>query len=150
MMENIPTKSLKVRATMERDTGYIADGGDYSRLLVGISSTVLTDETLMPLLIDNINVANTISSNQHCDIIPESLSDKGLGWGGDDPQKGSELRRWRSVSHCVRSTLYYHVIKKIGEVFSRKIVQHITQDDFRESEITEQVHLFDEQLAVLL
>ena len=74
MKESIPDELLRVCATMERDAGYVADAGDY-RLLAGIS-TALTDETLLPRLIDNVNIANTTSRNRHCDITPESLSDK--------------------------------------------------------------------------
>ena len=61
-------------ATMEIDAGYIEDGGDY-RSLLGIS-TALTDETLLPHIIDSVNIANNTSKNQHCDILPESLSEK--------------------------------------------------------------------------
>ena len=59
---------------MERDAGYIEDGGD-QRLLAGIS-TALTDETLLPRIVDCIHIANTTSRNRHCDISPESLSEK--------------------------------------------------------------------------
>ena len=59
---------------MERDAGYIEDGGD-QRLLAGIS-TALTDETLLPCIINSVHIANTTSRNRHCDISPESLSGK--------------------------------------------------------------------------
>ena len=74
MKENVPVEGLRVCATVERDTGYIADGGDY-RLSLGIS-TALKDETLFPRIIDCVNIANTTSKNQHCDISPKSLSEK--------------------------------------------------------------------------
>ena len=59
---------------MERDAGYIEDGGD-QRLLSGIS-TALTDETLLPRIVDCIHIVNTTSRNRHCDISPESLLEK--------------------------------------------------------------------------
>ena len=59
---------------MERDTGYIKDGGD-QQLLSGIS-TALTDETLLPRIVDCVYIANTTSRNRHCNISPESLSQK--------------------------------------------------------------------------
>ena len=59
---------------MKRDTGYIKDGGDY-RLLSGIS-TALIDETLLPRIADSVSISNTTSRNRHCDISPESLSEK--------------------------------------------------------------------------
>ena len=59
---------------MERDAGYIEDGGD-QRLLAGIS-TALTDETLLPRIVDCIHIVNTTSRNRHWDISPESLSEK--------------------------------------------------------------------------
>ena len=59
---------------MERDAGYIQDGGDH-QLLSGIS-TALTDETLLPRIVDCVHIANTMSRNRHCDISPESLSQK--------------------------------------------------------------------------
>ena len=46
LKENASTEDLRVCATMERDAGYIQDGGD-QRLLSGVS-TALTDETLLP------------------------------------------------------------------------------------------------------
>ena len=74
MKEKVPVEGLRVCATMERDAGYKADGGD-QRLLSGIS-TALTDETLLPRIIDSIHIANTTSRNRHCNISPESLSEK--------------------------------------------------------------------------
>ena len=74
LKQKVPVDSLHVCATMERDAGYIEDGGD-QRLLSGIS-TVLTDETLLLRIVDYIHIANTTSRNRHCDISPESLSEK--------------------------------------------------------------------------
>ena len=45
LKESVSTEGLRVCATMERDAGYIQDGGD-QRLLSGVS-TALTDETLL-------------------------------------------------------------------------------------------------------
>ena len=59
---------------MEQDAGYIQDGGD-QHLLSGISTT-LTDETLPPRIVNCVHIANTTSRNQHCNISPESLSQK--------------------------------------------------------------------------
>ena len=59
---------------MERNAGYIQDGGD-QRLLLGVS-TVLTDKTLLPRIINSVHIANTTSRNRHCDISPKSLSQK--------------------------------------------------------------------------
>ena len=70
--ENVSTEGLWVCATMERDAGYIQDGGD-QRLLSGVS-TASTDETLLPRIINSVHIANTTSRNRHCDISPESLS----------------------------------------------------------------------------
>ena len=64
-------------ATIEIDAGYITNGGDY-RLLSG-DLTALTDETLLPRIIDSVNIANTTSKNQHYDNSPNwhnSLSEK--------------------------------------------------------------------------
>ena len=74
MKENVPLEDLCVCATMEIDTGYIEDGGDY-QLSSGIS-TVLSDETLLLRIIDSVNIANTTSKNQYCDISLESLSQR--------------------------------------------------------------------------
>ena len=74
MKKDISSEGLRVCATMERDTGYIQDGGD-QRLLSGISTT-LTDETLLPRIVDCVHISNTTSRNRHCDISPESLSQK--------------------------------------------------------------------------
>ena len=74
MKDDVSSEGLRVCATMERDAGYIEDAGDYC-LLAGIS-TALTDETLLPRIIDNVHIANTKSKNRHCDISPESLSQK--------------------------------------------------------------------------
>ena len=73
MKGKVPIEDLYVCATMEQDAGYIEDGGN-QRLLSGIS-TALTDETLLPRIIDCIHIANTTSRNRHCDISPESLSE---------------------------------------------------------------------------
>ena len=78
MKEKVPVEGLCVCATMERDTGYIVDGGD-QRLLSGIS-TSLMNETLLPHIVDYIHIANTTSRNRHCDISPESLSKKITKW----------------------------------------------------------------------
>ena len=45
LKENVSTEGLRVCATMERDAGYIQDGGD-QRLLSGVSTTLM-DETLL-------------------------------------------------------------------------------------------------------
>lgn len=74
MKENVQPVALKVCNTMERYIGYIKDGRNY-RLLIRIS-TVLTDRTLLPCILDSINDPNTISMNRHCDISLKSLSDK--------------------------------------------------------------------------
>ena len=74
MKENVPLEGLWVCPTMERDAGYIAVGGNYI-LLSGVS-TALTDETLLPCIIDSVNISNTTSKNQHCNISPKSLSEK--------------------------------------------------------------------------
>ena len=63
-----------VCATMKRDAGYLADGGD-NYLLSGVSAA-LTDEILLPRIINSVNVANTTSKNPHCDILPVPLSEK--------------------------------------------------------------------------
>ena len=44
-------------------------------MLSGISTT-LKDETLLPQIVDCVNIANTTSKNWHCDISPESLLQK--------------------------------------------------------------------------
>ena len=54
MKEKVPVEGLRVCATMKRDASYIEDGGD-QRLLSGIS-TVLTDETLLPRIVDCIHI----------------------------------------------------------------------------------------------
>ena len=74
LKENVSTEGLRVCATMEHDAGYIQDGGD-QRLLSGVS-TALTDETLLPRIINSVHIANTTSRNRHCDISPKSLSQK--------------------------------------------------------------------------
>jgi hypothetical protein len=74
MKQDIPPRSLQVCETLERDTGYIKDSGD-SRLIASIS-TALTDETLLPRIVANVHIAETISENRHSDISPESLSAK--------------------------------------------------------------------------
>ena len=61
MKENVSAKGLRVCATMERDAGYIQDGGD-QRLLSG-TSTTLMDETLLPRIVDCVHIANTTSRN---------------------------------------------------------------------------------------
>ena len=61
--------TLHVCATVERDLDYIKDGGEY-QLLSGISTALLSR------IIDSVNIANTTSKNRHCDILPESLSEK--------------------------------------------------------------------------
>ena len=58
--QRVPIEGLRVCATMERDAGYIEDGGD-QRLLAGIS-TALTDEMLLPRIV-GIHIANTTSRN---------------------------------------------------------------------------------------
>ena len=70
----ISSESLRVCATMKRDAGYIQDGGD--QLLLSGISTALTDETLLPRIVDCVHIANATSRNRHCDISPESLSQK--------------------------------------------------------------------------
>ena len=74
LKKDISSKGLRVCATMERDAGYIQDSGD-QRMLSGIS-TALTDETLLPWIINSVHIANTTSRNRHCDILPESLLQK--------------------------------------------------------------------------
>ena len=74
MKEKVPVEGLRVCATMKRDAGYIEDGGD-QRLLSGIS-TALTDEILLPRIVDCIHITNTTSRNHHCDISSETLSEK--------------------------------------------------------------------------
>ena len=73
-MQKISSAGLRFCATMEQDIGYIQDDG-YQRLLSGIS-TALTDETLLPRIVDCVDIANTTSRNRHCDISSESLSQK--------------------------------------------------------------------------
>ena len=74
LKKDISSEGLLVCAIMERDASYIQDGGN-QRLLSGIS-TALTDETLLPRIVDCVHIANTTSRNWHCDISPESLSQK--------------------------------------------------------------------------
>ena len=74
LKKDISSEGLRVCATMERDAGYIQDGGD-QQLLSGIS-TALTDETLLPRIVNCIHIANATSRNWHCDVLPESLSQK--------------------------------------------------------------------------
>ena len=59
-------RMLRVCSHMERDAGYIQDGGD-NQYLSGIS-TALTDETLLPRMISNVNVAKIASKTRHSDI----------------------------------------------------------------------------------
>ena len=59
--ENVPLEGLHVCETINRDTCYIKDSGDYQSLS-GISTT-LTDKTLLPRIIDSVNIANTTSKN---------------------------------------------------------------------------------------
>ena len=61
LKKDISSEGLRVCATIERDAGYIQDGGD-QRLLSGIS-TALTDETLLPRIVDCVHIANTTSRN---------------------------------------------------------------------------------------
>ena len=61
LKKDISSEGLRVCTTMERDAGYIQDGGD-QRLLSGIS-TALTDETLLPRIVDCVHIANTTSRN---------------------------------------------------------------------------------------
>ena len=56
---------------MERDACYIQDGGD-QRLLSGIS-IALTDETILPRIVNCVHIVNTTSKNRHCNISPKSL-----------------------------------------------------------------------------
>ena len=74
LKKDISSEGLRVCATMEREVGYIQDGGD-QRLLSGIS-TALIDETLLPRIVDCVHITNTTSRNRHCDISPESLPQK--------------------------------------------------------------------------
>ena len=74
MKQGVSAIGIQICETMERDVGYIEDCGD-SRKLSGIS-TALTDETLLPRLLDNVHIANTISNNHHSNISPESLYNK--------------------------------------------------------------------------
>ena len=57
MKEKEHVEILRVCATMARDAGYTEDSGD-QRLLSGIS-TALTDETLLPRIINRVHIANT-------------------------------------------------------------------------------------------
>ena len=59
---------------MERDAGYIKDGGDYC--ILSVNSTALTDETLLSRIIDCVHIANTTSRSQHYDVLQEFLSEK--------------------------------------------------------------------------
>ena len=61
---------------MEQNAEYSAEADNY-RMLVGISMA-LSNKTLLPPLIDNVNVANTTSRNHHCDINPESQINRAL------------------------------------------------------------------------
>ena len=61
MKGNVIVEGLRVCATMERDAGYIKDGGD-QQLLSGISTT-LTDETLLLRIVDGVNISNNTSRN---------------------------------------------------------------------------------------
>ena len=61
LKKDISSVGLRVCAIMERDAGYIQDGGD-QRLLSGIS-TALTDETLLPQIVNCVHIANTTSRN---------------------------------------------------------------------------------------
>ena len=74
MRRDVDNMSLRVCSHMERDAGYIQDGND-NRYLSGIS-TALTDETLLPRMISNVNIAKIASKTRHSDISPESLSRK--------------------------------------------------------------------------
>ena len=74
LKKDVSSEGLRVCATMERNVGYIQDGGD-QRLSSGIS-TALTDETLLPRIVDCVHIANTTSRNRHCNIPPKSLSQK--------------------------------------------------------------------------
>ena len=74
MRRDVDTMSLRVCSHMERDAGYIQDGSD-NRYLSGIS-TALTDETLLPRMISNVNIAKIASKTRHSDISPKSLSRK--------------------------------------------------------------------------
>ena len=74
MKNGVDRDGLRVCATMERDAGFIPYG-NVDRLLAGIS-TALTDETLLPRMIHNVNVAETVSDTRHSDISPETLSRK--------------------------------------------------------------------------
>ena len=56
--EKVPVEGLHVCTTIERDAGYIEDSGEQC-LLPGILST-LTDETLLPRIINRIHIATVI------------------------------------------------------------------------------------------
>ena len=71
---SVPTESLRVCEEMERDAGLIQGSGD-ARLLSDVS-TAFTDETLLPRIVLNVHVASTTTSDRHCDISPETLSEK--------------------------------------------------------------------------
>ena len=74
LKKDILSEGLRVCVTMERDEGYIQDGGD-QQLLSGIS-TALTDETLLLRIVACVHITNTTSRNRHCDISPPSLYHK--------------------------------------------------------------------------
>ena len=97
MKQGVPAIGIRICETMERDVGYIEDCGD-SRKLAGVS-TALTDETLLPRLLDNVHIANTISNNRHSDISPESLSDKwriGLNTAHDTLKIAETPESWQA------------------------------------------------------
>lgn len=59
---------------MERDAGFIQGSGDV-HLLSDVSSA-FTDETLLPRIVSNVHIASTTTSDRHCDISPNTLSEK--------------------------------------------------------------------------
>ena len=71
---SVPPESLRVCEEMERDAGYIQGSGD-TRLLSDVS-TAFTDKTLLPRIVSNVHIASTTTSDRHCDISPETLSEK--------------------------------------------------------------------------
>ena len=61
LKRGISSEGLQICATMERDVGYIQDGGD--QLLLSGISTALKDEILLPRIVNCVHISNTTSRN---------------------------------------------------------------------------------------